>query len=135
MASPAYIARHKRLRAYSVRDFELLCTLVSAASRVIVTPNTVTEASNLAGQISEPARTRVFAQLRALVTVAEERYITSRQAAENSTFLRLGITDAVVLETMEVDLTLLTADLDLYLEAARQGRTVVNFNHHIAANG
>jgi len=36
---------------------------------------------------------------------------------------------------MDVSSTLLTSDLDLYLEAARQGRTVVNFNHYIAANG
>jgi len=134
MASPAYISRHKRLRAYDVRDFELLRTVLSTASRVIVTPNTVTEASNLAGQISEPARTLVFTKLRALLTIAEERYVASRQAAENSTFLRLGITDAVVLDAMDVSSTLLTSDLDLYLEAARQGRTVVNFNHYIAAN-
>ncbi len=135
MASPAYISRHKRLRAYNVRDFELLRTVLAAASRVIVTPNTVTEASNLAGQISEPARTLVFTKLRALLTIAEERYVASRQAAESGTFLRLGITGAVVLDAMDVSSTLLTSDLDLYLEAARQGRTVVNFNHYIAANG
>jgi hypothetical protein len=135
MASPACILRHKRLRAYNVRDFELLRTVLSSASRVIVTPNTVTEASNLAGQISEPARTLVFTKLRALLTIAEERYVASRRVAENSTFLRLGITDAVVLDVMDVSSILLTSDLDLYLEAARQGRTAVNFNHYIAANG
>ena len=135
LASPTYIARHKRTRAYNVRDFELLRTVLSTASRVIVTPNTVTEASNLAGQISEPARTLVFTKLRALLTMAEERYVASRQAAESSTFLRLGITDVVVLDAMDVSSTLLTSDLDLYLEAARQGRTAVNFNHYIAANG
>jgi hypothetical protein len=26
--------------------------------------------------------------------------------------------------------TIVTADLDLYLEAARQGRKVINFNHY-----
>jgi hypothetical protein len=135
MASPAYISRHKQLRAYNVRDFDRLRTVLSNASRIIVTPNTVTEASNLAGQISEPARTLVFTKLRALLGIAEEKYVASRQAAENITFLRLGITDAVVLDAMDVGSTLLSSDLGLCLEAARQGRTVVNFNHYIAANG
>jgi hypothetical protein len=135
MASPAYITSHKRLRAYGVKDFQLLRTVLSTASRVIVTPNIVTEASNLAGQISEPARARIFAKLRALLTIADERYVASRQATENTAFLRLGITDAAVMDAMDIGATLLTSDLDLYREAARQGRTVVNFNHYIAANG
>lgn len=134
LASPAFIARHKRLHAYTEEDFELLRSLLAAAPRVIVTPNIVTETSNLAGQISEPARTRVYAVLRAVLGTAEEIYVRSRQAAEHDAFLRLGITDAAILDTISEDLTLLTSDLDLYLEAARQGRTAVNFNHYIAAN-
>ena len=57
--SRSYIGKHKRLRAYTDRDFVLLLEVLSAAQRIIVTPNTVTETSNLAGQIAEPARSRI----------------------------------------------------------------------------
>ena len=49
IASPSYIAKHKRLAAYTENDFALLTDLLSAAGSVIVTPNIVTETSNLAG--------------------------------------------------------------------------------------
>lgn len=44
IASPTYIAIHKQLRAYSLQDFDLLTRLLETASRIIVTPNTLTEA-------------------------------------------------------------------------------------------
>jgi hypothetical protein len=134
LASTAYIPRHKRLKAYSVNDHSLLTEFLSRASRIVVTPNTVTETSNLAGQIAEPARTHIFSVLRALLQNTDEVYIESQRASEHAAFLRLGVTDAVLLSTMTENHTLLTADLDLYLQASRQGMKAVNFNHHIDAN-
>jgi hypothetical protein len=134
LASPEYIARHKRLRAFGAEDFDLLRNLLAAARRVIVTPNVVTEASNLAGQIAEPARARIFAALRTVLEHTQEVYVESRKAAVLGVFPRLGIADAVTLDLLGNDMTLVTSDLDLYLEAARQGRDAVNFNHFIAAN-
>ena len=63
-----------------------------------------------------------------------ETYIESRRAANDSIFLRLGITDAALLNIVTKDHVLLTADVDLYLEATRRGHQAVNFNHHIEAN-
>lgn len=134
LASPSYIARHKRLQAYSAKDFSLLTDMLSQASRIVVTPNTVTETSNLAGQIAEPARRHIFTILVTVLQKAEEIYVSSRRASENASFLRLGITDAALLDIMTEDHILLTSDLDLYLQASRQGMKAVNFIHHIEAN-
>lgn len=133
-ASPSYIAKHKRLRAYTEKDFRLLTDLLSAAPRIIVTPNTVTETSNLATQIADPARSHISTVLHALLTTTDEIYVESQLAAKNAAYLRLGITNSVLLSSMTGSRTLLTSDLDLYLEAARQGYAAVNFNHHIEAN-
>jgi hypothetical protein len=135
-ASRSYIATHKRLKAYTERDFNLLLTILSTGSRLVVIPNTVTETSNLAGNIAEPARTHIYRFLREflLASTTDEVYVESGVAAGHGAFLRLGITDAALLNTMPEDSILLTADLDLYLEAFRQGRTAVNFNHSIEAN-
>ena len=134
LASTSYISRHKRLQAYSVNDFSLLTNFLSRASRIVVTPNTITETSNLAGQIAEPARTSIFASLRALLQNTDEIYVESQRAADHAAFPRLGITDSVLLSTMTENHTLVTVDLDLYIQASRRGMKVVNFNHHIEAN-
>jgi hypothetical protein len=133
-ASRSYIARHKRLRAYAARDFALLTDMLSAAPRIILTPNTVTEASNLSGQIAEPARSHIFAVFRALLPTADEIYVESTKAANHMAFTRLGVADAALLSIMAENRTLVTADLDLYLEAARHGYAAINFNHLIEAN-
>ena len=134
--SRPYIARHKRLAAYSEKDFDLLSAYVASASRLIVTPNTVTETSNLAGQTSEPARGKILKVLGKLLhtTTTEELYIDSKFAAEHPAFPRLGLTDSVLLNVADEGRTLLTADLDLYLAALRHGQSAVNFNHYIEAN-
>ena len=133
-ASRSYIHVHKRLRAYSEQDYDLLLAFISGATRIVVTPNTVTETSNLAGQIAEPARRFIFAALRLLLGSTDEIYIESKRASEQPAFLRLGITDSARLDVLSVDNVLLTSDLDLYLEARRQGRAAENFIHRIEAN-
>lgn len=132
--SEAYISRHKRLRAFTVNDFRLLTTRLSAAAQVWVTPNTVTEASNLAGQINEPARTHIFAVFRGLLRKLREFYVPSLHASEQKAILRLGVTDAGLLLADFADHVLMTVDLDLYLEAGRLKRKAINFNHYIEAN-
>jgi hypothetical protein len=134
LASRSYIRVHKRLSAYTEADFDLLEAYANAADRIVVTPNTITEASNLAGHIYEPARTSIMDTLRSLIERVDEVYVESKQAVRGATFLRLGITDAVLLGAEFTAAELLTADLDLYIEATRAGRSVVNFNHYIEAN-
>ncbi len=134
IASPSYIARHKRLQAYTRQDFLLLTDFLSRARRVVVTPNTVTETSNLARQIAEPARSHIHRVLHAFLQTSEEVYVASKTAANHASFVRLGVADAALLDMIGEDHMLLTADLDLYLEALGAGRETVNFNHYIEAN-
>jgi hypothetical protein len=135
-ASRSYIAKHKRLKVYTEREFDLLLEILSTASRIVVTPNTETETSNLAGYIAEPARTHIYRCLREflLLSTTDEVYVESGVAAGHGAFMRLGITDAALLNAMAEASTLVTADLDLYLEARRGGRNAVNFNNSIETN-
>lgn len=99
-----------------------------------MTPNTATEASNLMRQTAEPARTGIGSVFRMLLSRADEVYIESKLAAEHVAFYRLGIADTALLNVMGPGRILLTADLDLYLEATRNGHDAINFNYHIEAN-
>ncbi len=125
LASPDYILTHKRLSAYTRNDFALLVQLLSGTSRLMVTPNTLTETMNLAGQATEPARMDILQAFRRLLGTAEEDYIESRRAADRTEFLRLGLTDLVVLESAADNFTIITADLNLYLEAMRLGQSLM----------
>jgi len=123
------ISRHKRLKAFSTDDFDLLCEVLSSSQNVVVTPNTLTETSNLLGQIDEPAHSQLFNGFRSLIGSSQEEHVSSQVAAEAKEFIRLGLTDAALLELTDSSRSLLTTDLELYLATLNRGASAVNFNH------
>ena len=132
-ASRDYIAKHKRLYpVYTETDFELLVRQISAFSVMMLTPNTVSETSNLIDHISDPARTHIYQVLRELLaklSAFEERYVPSISAAKRIELAKLGVTDCVLLTLCAEGIPLLTVDLQLYLAANRFCRNAMNFNH------
>jgi hypothetical protein len=123
------IERFKRTRAYSADDYDLLIRFVAGFGELVVTPNVLTEVSNLAGQLSEPLRGRVLASLAMLAVQVPERYFPSSDVVREPDFLRLGLTDVSVLLTAREKVAVLTDDLPLYLKLSAQDAYVVNFNH------
>lgn len=129
MASHALIGKHKNLRVFATEDYDVLLQLISHASRILVTPNTLTEASNLVSQIGDPDRARIREALRKIVDEAEEHYVPSRTAAARREFPWLGLTDAALLELSTQSVTILTVDSVLHRDALSLGLDSVNFNH------
>lgn len=128
------IARHRRTKNFTGEDYDLLVRLLSD-TRTLVTPHTLTEASNLLAQHREPERTRLLAALRSLIEQSDEERVGSPAAARNREFLRLGLTDAVLLEAASVDKPLLTADLELSVAAsARSDGSAHNFHDYRASS-
>ena len=124
------IAKHRRLRAYSAEDFDILIDFLDPVDRVFVTPNTLTEASNLLAQHGDPERSRFFDKLRLIIDESKEIVVASVDAASNQAFGRLGLTDAALLEVITKETPLITVDLDLYLAALdRNEGAAVNFTH------
>ena len=128
----ALISKHRRTKAYQVEDYERLVRLINQFGReVFVTPNTLTEASNLLAQHGEPERSRIFGALQAIIETTEERVVESRVASRNSNFKRLGLTDAALLEVVSVSNPLVTVDFDLYCAASKkEAGAAFNFSHY-----
>ena len=105
--------------------------MIEKFDKVFVTPDTLTEASNLLAQHGEPERSRLFDVLRLLIDKSEEIVLASATAARNSAFTRLGLTDAALLEVISEETPLLTADFDLYYRAALEKgpEAAYNFTH------
>ena len=124
------IAKHRRLRRFAVEDYERLVNLIDRVDRVLVTPNTLTETSNLLAQHRDPERSRFFDKLKFIIQESKESVVASTVASRNNAFERLGLTDAALLEVATAETPLVTVDLDLYLEALAKGQdTAVNFTH------
>jgi hypothetical protein len=117
LADSKLISVHKRLRAYSISDFDLLSSMIAMSSGVMVTPNTLSEASNLLRQISGPAADAISSALKLMIENTSEIYVKSSIASARPEFLHLGLTDSVLLEINASDVVVITADLDLYLAA------------------
>jgi hypothetical protein len=132
------IRHHKRLGKYSPAAYQLLAERLNRASEIIVTPNILTETSNLLSRGPEPLRTMIMSTLRSLVAgagagtvdrVASEQFVPSQKAAARTEFLRLGLSDTATLEIAQGSAVLLTDDLDLYLAALNSGRQAENFTY------
>ncbi|WP_375453857.1 hypothetical protein [uncultured Methylobacterium sp.] len=128
-ASEAYIAAHRRTRAYTVDDFVLLKLLIADAAVFVTTPNVLAETSNLIRQFDRPRLTPILDVFRSFAAAASETYVRSAQGVGAADFERLGLNDVTILEAQEPDVTLITDDLNLYLTSATAGRKVLNFTH------
>ena len=125
-----FIAKHSRLQQFVEEDYRILRNLLDIVDQVFVTPNTLTETSNLLAQHGEPERTRFMERLRTVVQESGEIHVVSEVASQNREFRRLGLTDVALLEVATLETPLLTVDLDLYLAALTKDRdTAVNFRH------
>lgn len=124
-----YISKHKRLNQFTVEDYDTLIQVIAHAPEVLLSPNTLTETSNLAAYIGDPAKTEIFRVLRGVISKSQEQYIHSRVASERQEFLRLGLTDAALLEASTDEVAILTTDFDLYRAALAKGSPAINFNH------
>jgi hypothetical protein len=127
--SERFVETHKRTSSYTVEDFILLDLMLSDATKIVVTPNILSETSNLLRHFSDPGRSQVLEFFKFFIENACEIYTKSTDVIKNESFGRLGLTDTSILSAQEKDFILLTDDLDLYLVSDALGRTVINFSH------
>lgn len=123
------IGGHKRTRVFTATDYDLLVHLIAGFSRVVTTPHILAETSNLLGQTDRQKRSLLLQQLANVIENVEERPVAAREVVADPIFTRLGITDCGVLGCLAHGMTLLTADLDLYIAASNRGYRAWNFNH------
>ena len=125
------INKHRRLREFDEDDYERLIRLVKQVNQILVTPNTLTEASNLLAYHGEPQRSRFFEVLRILIEEHEEIVVSNRTASQRKEFSRLGLTDAALLEAVSSSTPLITVDSSLYRAAiGKESECAYNFRHY-----
>ncbi len=125
--SRTLIEKHKRTRNFIPEDYDRLFRLVASLDRVLVTPNTLTETSNLLNRSQD---VRLMKRLKLLINYSKEVYVDSQVAVTNRYFNQLGLTDATLLEAISEEQPLITVDFDLYGAALSRGQNFAyNFTH------
>lgn len=125
----SYVARHRRLTAFDLKDFDALYQLVDSFEGLVSCPNVWSETSNLIRYVSEPMSGQIAATLKRLIDNSDEVFTASENAARRKEYSRLGITDAVLLAMAQAGDVLLTDDFPVYLAAANAGYQAINYNH------
>ncbi len=129
--SPDRIGRHKRLSEFDAKDYVILARQLSAATKLIVTPNILTETSNLLGSPKNPDD-RIFLQTLAEIIknadIIEEVYVPSRTVAQMTQFQYMGLTDGGILSLKQQDAVVLTRDKRLASECMNVGLAVLPFD-------
>lgn len=123
------IVRFKRTNTFCGDDYDCLIGVLKNFKRLVVTPNILTEVSNLLGQLSEPKRSHAFATLGILTTTLFEIYVCSRSLLESPNLVRFGLTDAGLIDLASENVLTLTDDFRLYGKLMASGRAAINFNH------
>jgi hypothetical protein len=106
-------------------DFTLIEHLIAFFSVLYTTPNILTEVSNLGGKLGP----KFFVTLGTMVSVLQEEYCISNDAASNAAFGKLGLTDAGIINVAANKCLVLTADWPLYQTLQHQNVDAVNINH------
>ena len=124
------IATHRRTKKFTVNDYFFVKAIVESFARKVTTPNILTEVSNLAGDIPDGLRLDFFRSMREHFELLDETHLSSKTAAASPTFLRFGLTDAVITEVANQRCLVLTDDFPLANYLSSIQADVINFNHY-----
>jgi len=128
------IPRFKRTEKFEVEDYYLLVDFLTSFSKIVTTPNILTEVNSLVKDIKGDELKRCFEKLAEVFCPEasiklEEHYIESIVVTKFKEFHRFGLTDCSILELARNPYLVLTDDFELAGYLPGCGIDVINFNH------
>jgi rRNA-processing protein FCF1 len=126
---PTRISKFKRTAHFLQEDYLLLKGLLSRFTKIVSTPNILSEVSNLSQQLGDPVKTEYFIQFAREIEVIDELYVASKNAALTDEFIKFGLADSVIIQLSNGPFLILTDDFKLSNYLASNDVDVINFNH------
>lgn len=132
---PRLLGRKKHVAEYCKEDFDVLYGVLNDFDRLLVTPNIITECSNLIcgkdGHGANSSEATILAELldEGAVYRLDERYVESVVAANRNEYRYLGVGDCSLLHLVDAQHAVVTADGALARAAQSINHASVNFNH------
>jgi rRNA-processing protein FCF1 len=129
MYDPQRIPRFKRTMIFAIEDFFTLLDFFNYFSKVVTTPNILTEVNSLANQLPDMIKGAFYPKFAEQLATLEEHYLKSTEMASTPLFLKLGLTDTGILNLAQDQYLVLTDDFRLAGQLEKLGIDVINFNH------
>jgi rRNA-processing protein FCF1 len=129
MHDPQRIPKFKRTMTFAIEDFFTLLRFFQYFSKVITTPNILTETNSLANQLPDNLKLAFFQKFSDQLAGLEEHYVESTKLSPTPNFLKLGLTDCGILNLAQGQYLVLTDDFRLAGHLEKQGIDAINFNH------
>lgn len=123
-----HITSFKRTNIFDNSDYLLLIKLINR-SNVILTPNVLTESSNLIRTYDDSIGNKASIELKRIIASTKEIFIHSTLLTQNKCFLKFGLTDSSIYNLASKGVTAITVDAPLYGLLYNKGYPVINFNH------
>lgn len=106
--SRSYITQFKRTQLYSPEDYDLLIKVLDKFACVVVTPNLLTEVSNLSNGLSGPRLKQFYEVFAKALSVMQEKYIESVDLTSYPGFYAYGLADAGIVAAAKENYLVLT---------------------------
>jgi predicted nucleic acid-binding protein len=131
-----FITKHRRTKAYTVADFEMLVSILQHSRRVVTTPHIFAECSNLLRydrNTAVPAMESMLEVIARFVEIHLEKDVLiakHESPSMRSVTRQFGMTDAgIVFLAQTQKLPVLTVDAVLYNTLQHRDCLAVNLNH------
>jgi rRNA-processing protein FCF1 len=131
--NPRLIVNAKRIRKYTIGDFELLKDFMESFDSIVTTPNILTEISNLT-EFSGKIRTDYFKRFGISIAKFDERFFAAKSFSSEDYFEKFGLTDAAIIHSARNKYLVITDDFPLSNYLQKNDVDVINFTHLKAYN-
>ncbi len=125
------IEKHKRTKGkYYKEDFVLIDNILKRYSKIITTPHILTEISNLAAQIDETTKMKLFSLFSIKFMLLEEIFEPFIEIVGNYEFEKYGLTDSAFCSlAIKNDFVVLTDDFKFSGQLEKKHVETININH------
>ena len=123
------IQRFSRTEKFTQSDYDILGSFLNNFSKIIVTPNILTEVNSMLNHLGDPERSQCARLFGQLISNYDEQYVVSQEVSRQESFVRFGLTDCGIMNVAKDQYLVITEDLKLACHLQSMGIDVVNFNH------
>jgi rRNA-processing protein FCF1 len=126
---PAQITKFKRTQTFTVEDFDTLIRIFKFFTKIVTTPNILTEVNSFSNQLPENIKHSYYSEFEKRLSEMEEHYLVSVEISSLKHFKKFGLTDSGIIELVKNKYLVLTDDLRLAAYLQTTGIDVINFNN------
>ncbi len=127
--NPKRISKFNRTEKFLPEDYKTLLKILQFFSKIVTTPQILTEVNSLVNQIGEPERSQCLQVLAEQMALLDEFYIASAEIGKTDKFTKYGLTDCGIVEVARNKYLVLTDDLTLAGYLGKIGIDTLNFNN------